>query len=171
VSSVDLDGSLAVRPVFASEWARLRDIRLRALADAPQAFGATLAAERELPAEAWRRRAVASDRRTMLVATDGDLWAGFAGWVREPDGSGQLVSMWVEPTARRRGVATALVRAVVETHLRLGCSELRLWVSVPNQAARRCYEANGFELTGRTQPLPSDPTVGEVEMHFGLARV
>jgi ribosomal protein S18 acetylase RimI-like enzyme len=166
---VDLKAPLTVRPALTSEWARLRDIRLRALADAPQAFGSTLAVERQLPAETWKRRALASDRRTMLAATDGNLWAGFAGWVLEEDGIGQLVSMWVEPAWRRRGVASALVGAVVERHLRSGASELRLWVSVPNLAARRCYEANGFSLTGRTQPLPSDPKLEELEMRFETA--
>lgn len=154
-----------VRPVLASEWEALRDFRLLALADAPQAFGSTLAVEGQFPAEIWQRRALASDERTNFVATVGNLWAGCVCWVLQ-EGVGMLSGMWVAPAWRRRGVATALVQAVVERHQRSGASELRLWVSTPNLGARRCYEATGFRLTGRTKSLPSDPKIDEVEMRF-----
>ena len=55
-----------VRP---DEWRELRDMRLRALADAPDAFGATLAEEEADPDEAWQRRADRPDG-TMIVAVD-----------------------------------------------------------------------------------------------------
>ena len=166
---MDVGKPLTVRAVLASEWAEFRDFRLLALADAPQAFGSTLAVERQLPAGAWQQRTLASDERTNFVATVGNRWTGCVCWVLQ-EGVGILAGMWVDPTGRRQGVATTLVRAVVERHQRSRALELRLWVSTPNLAARRCYEANGFRLTGRTKPLPSDPKISEVEMRLETAR-
>ena len=48
---------ITVRRVGAEEWERLRVIRLRALTDAPMAFGSTLADEQARSDEFWRGRA------------------------------------------------------------------------------------------------------------------
>ena len=45
-----MPAEITVRRVRAEEWERLRETRLRALADAPMAFGATLADEQARPA-------------------------------------------------------------------------------------------------------------------------
>ena len=41
---------------------------------------------------------------------------------------------------------------------------MRLWVTETNAPARALYERCGFTLTGERQPLPSDPSIGEVAM-------
>ena len=41
---------------------------------------------------------------------------------------------------------------------------MRLWVTETNAHARALYERCGFTLTGERQPLPSDPSIGEVAM-------
>lgn len=157
---------LQVRPVAPSEWSALREIRLRALADAPEAFGSTLQRERELPDAAWRERATATADKQMWSARGGGEWIGLVGAVRGSDSQVELVSMWVDPAWRRRGVARALIAGVVGWYREGGSSELLLWVSADNPGAWLCYETEGFQLTGSRHPLPSDPSRERLEMRF-----
>ena len=41
---------------------------------------------------------------------------------------------------------------------------MHLWVTATNAPARALYERCGFALTDEQQPLPSDPSLGEVAM-------
>lgn len=44
-----------------------------------------------------------------------------------------------------------------------GAREVALWVADGNTAAAAAYRLAGFVPTGRRQPLPSNPAVGEEE--------
>jgi hypothetical protein len=58
-----------VQRVDAAGWKELREVRLRALADAPDAFASTLEREAAFPEEVWRQRAQGhSDRATCSQA-------------------------------------------------------------------------------------------------------
>ena len=74
-----------------------------------------------------------------------------------------VISMWVQPAHRGNGIAAALVRAVVEWASGDGACEVALWVADGNAAAAAVYRRAGFVPTGRRQPLPSNPAVGEEE--------
>src|SRR5262245_14939127 len=72
-----MQAEITVRRVRAEEWERLRTIRLRALSDAPMAFGSTLADEQTRPDEFWRGRAAgaaADDDRTTCIAERDGVW-------------------------------------------------------------------------------------------------
>jgi predicted GNAT family acetyltransferase len=71
--------------------------------------------------------------------------------------------MWVHPHHRGHGVASTLVDAVAEWAVRDGAGEVALWVADGNAAAAAVYRRAGFVPTGRRQPLPSNPAVGEEE--------
>lgn len=105
--------TFAVRVIGPADWRRYRDLRLRALRDAPEAFTSSYEAERSAPANAWQRRleSAASGGSAYFVALQDDEWIGLAG-CRIEDGVPWLVSMWVTPGARRRGAGKALVEAV-----------------------------------------------------------
>jgi GNAT superfamily N-acetyltransferase len=166
------EGSRAiVRWIRADEVATYRDFRLRALADAPDAFGEVLAEAQTRPIEAWEdrvRRTSAGVESVLLVAADPatDTWLGMTGcYLDEDDPSvAHVVSVWVAPVARRRGLAGRLVAGARTWAASRGVQTLRLWVTATNQDAQRVYLAAGFLPTGRTQPLPSNPARHEVEM-------
>ena len=79
-------------------------------------------------------------------------------------GTVDLVSMWVHPSARGRRVGEALVEAVVAWAVAGGAAQVHLWVTEGNASALRLYQRCGFEPTGETAPLPSDPRLTELGM-------
>ncbi len=94
---------------------------------------------------------------------------GTAGGVVE-DGA-ELVSLWVHPTWRGRGVGDLLVQAVLDWAREQGHAELRLWVSADNGPAERLYARHGFVRTGASQPVtPTDPTRREFAMACAIDR-
>lgn len=154
------DAGLTIVPVTTRDWPTLRDVRLRALAEAPHAFGSTLEREVGYDERTWRERAGAG--RTFLARLDGDV-VGLVSFYAEEgrEDERQVVSMWVAPRARGSGVAALLVAAVREAAANEGARVLTLFVADGNDRARRLYERLGFRSTGERQPLPSDPARGE----------
>jgi len=160
-----------IRRIRAHEGSHLRALRLHALADAPMAFGSTLAHEQGYPDDVWRGRAIGAsegcDRATFIAERDG-RWVGLATGLARP-GDRQspgplLVGMFVDNTIRRLGVGVALVEAVSEWARACGASHLTLWVTSGNDAAMALYHRCGFRLTSVTRPLAHTPTLAECEM-------
>jgi ribosomal protein S18 acetylase RimI-like enzyme len=159
-----------VRQAQAADWAALRQLRLRALADAPDAFASTLEAEVALPDEVWRQRAEGGPASANFIAREGGVDVGLAAIFIEPNAPGRthLVSMWVDPRYRRRGVAHALVDQAVRWAAERQAREVILWVADENTAARTLYERIGFRPAGERQPLPSNPARTESRMRLPL---
>jgi ribosomal protein S18 acetylase RimI-like enzyme len=65
-------------------------------------------------------------------------------------------------------VGEALVAAVIDWAGQRNAASVHLWVTETNSHARALYERCGFTLTGERQPLPSDPSIGEVAMAHPL---
>ena len=145
-----------------SDWREFRRIRLAALADAPREFGSTLAEADRMSEEDWRERL--AGRAQFLVRADGQP-VGTAGCFIEPDGTAQLVSMWVNPDWRGQGAGDVLVSAVLGWARRAGYPDVRLWVTIDNAVAQRLYARHGFSPTGVIQPLrPDTPDQLEEQM-------
>jgi ribosomal protein S18 acetylase RimI-like enzyme len=125
------------------DWATFRDIRLAALADAPHAFSSRLATETLLDEPKWRAKL---ETRAQFLARD-ETVLGTAGAFREGH-TIQLISMWVAPIARHRGVGAALVERVVEHAREVGSPSVVLRVRVGNDEAERLYARCGFHRTG-----------------------
>ena len=165
-----------VRQIRADEGLKLRAVRLRALADAPTAFGSTLAQEEKFPERVWHERAgggaVGADRVT-FVAEQEEQWIGIAtGLARDPEEPNDprplLVGMFVAPEARRCGVGAALVRAVVRWARERRATGLSLWVTSTNSSAIELYVKCGFRPTGETKPHALFSTLTEVRMVLDL---
>ncbi|MHB8245050.1 MAG: GNAT family N-acetyltransferase [Acidimicrobiales bacterium] len=143
------------------DWRVWRDLRLRALTEAPYAFGSTLAewsgdGDTE---ERWRARL--SSVPLNLVASLDDQAVGMVGavWM---DREVELISMWVAPQARGRGVGAALIDAVVGWAREQQAHRVTLDVREGNARAIGLYERHGFIDVGPA--ANSDATAPERKM-------
>ncbi len=150
---------LAIRQPRPDEWRTWRDLRLRALADAPDAFGETLAEARARDDEGWRALAAPRPDVAQLLAERGGVPAGMAVAVIDPDDPvrANLYAMWVAPEARGGGAGRALVEAALRWTRSRAALELSLRVTERNEAARALYAGCGFRETGERAPLREHP--------------
>lgn len=143
--------SAVVAQLGPDDWAELRDIRLRALADAPDAFSVVLAEAEAYDDDLWRDR-LATSNPTYVVREAGSTVA-MAGGFAPPDSPVAYVwGMWTAPEARGRGHSSVLLDRVVTWARAVGRTP-HLHVTEGNDAARRLYVRSGFEPTGTWEPL------------------
>jgi GNAT superfamily N-acetyltransferase len=156
---------ITVRAVRAGEGPRLRELRMRAMADAPGAFGSTLEHEAEQSDEHWSVLADGGDENGVYVAIDDETWIGMAAgrWFERERGIVQLWGMWVEPARRGERIGERLVGSVRGWATTHGAHFMRLGVMDASPAIP-FYERLGFVLTGEAKPLTRDPSVVAVYM-------
>jgi GNAT superfamily N-acetyltransferase len=137
----------------ADEGPRLRAIRLRALRDAPDAFGSTLEEAAARSNEGWTRQVL--ELPTFVAVSDG-LDVGMVRGARDGTDAGTawLISMWVAPDLRGQGVGAALVDAVVEWARANGMNRLLLDVADANAPAIALYARKGFVPNGGSGTMP-----------------
>ena len=152
-----------VRPARPGDEDALRALRLRALAEAPEAFSSTLEREAARPATFWRELA-AGERGLCLLALDGGEAVGLAGAL--PDGD--VWGMWVAPEARRAGAGRALLTAIEVWARTRELDRLSLRVSEAAPAARALYRAAGFAEEGAGRPLRSNPALRTFSLRLRL---
>lgn len=148
-----------LRRIGADDWALWRDVRLKALADAPEAFYSTLERERAYDEARWREWMTGA--RVHVVAFDNETPVGLVGGHLAEEGA-ELYGMWVAPAARGSGVSDDLVREVLAWAGEQGHGKLRLWVAKDNPRATRFYERLGFTMDGEIWPHPGR------ELHYNL---
>jgi GNAT superfamily N-acetyltransferase len=172
VGAAEERSPVVVRRIRADEGARLRQVRLDAIADSPGAFTTGWEAAAQRPIEAWARVAevhsAAGDQITLFAEVDGDT-AGMISAFRTEDDAVTMTSLWSAPGFRRIGVADELVSAVREWAVGIGAVEVRQWLVERNAHARAFHEALGFAPTGVERPYEPAPEIREVELRLLLA--
>ncbi|MFF0579595.1 GNAT family N-acetyltransferase [Streptosporangium saharense] len=159
-----------LRVLGSDDWPLWRELRLAALAEAPAAFGSKLAdwqgeGDRE---DRWRGRLEIPGSYNVVALLDGEP-VGMASGL--PMGGGdavELISMWVSPRARGRGVGDGLILEIERWALRQGAEVLRLCVMPDNDAAAALYGRHGFRDTGEPGDLLEDGVGREVVMAKAL---
>jgi GNAT superfamily N-acetyltransferase len=164
-----------IRPFAADEWKIYRDLRLRALADSPEAFGSTLAAEQGRPDAEWSNRLTSgagSDLDLPLLAELEGEPIGLA-WGRIdrscPD-IANLYQMWVAPDYRRLGAGQRLLEAVIAWARSKNAAYLDLGVTFRDSPAMRLYTRLGFEPAGPLEPLRPGSQMLEQPMRLQLRK-
>ncbi len=145
---------VTIRRVRADEWEALRDLRLNALRGAPEMFGSTSREAAQRPESSWRnaaRRGDTDDAWITLVADDGGRLVGMASGLRHDDGVVELIQMWVDPAARRRGLGSGLGSGIVSWAAGRAAPLVRLAVNPDGAEAIALYRALGFRDTGRRE--------------------
>ena len=148
-----------IRAIAPAEWHSYRDLRLRALKDAPDAFGTRHADAINHADDYWQGRLsnLSTDRDLPLFADYCGKLTGLAwGKIEKPESLGHLFQMWVAPDCRGHGIGRMLVNSVVEWARSKGARTLLWSVACGNTPARRLYESAGFGPIGRPQPMRTD---------------
>ena len=163
---------LAVRRLLPDDWPLYRELRLAALADAPDAFCSTLADAVARPDADWRERLERADPDTSepLVATLDGVPCGLLWAVTDrarPDAA-ELFQMWVAPAARGHGVGRRLVKRAAEWAATRGHAVLALECRRDNPSAMRLYERSGFVAVGAFRPLREGSDIVTVAMERRL---
>src|SRR5262245_7689086 len=138
---------IKLRRIGVDDWPLWRKLRLQALEEAPYAFSSRLADWQGQGDTEMRWRARLSDVPLNIIATWQETTAGMSsGTGLNPDGSIELISMWVAPLARGRGVGDALVDTVIEWANEQRASMVTLGVLEGNERAVAFYRRHGFIL-------------------------
>ncbi len=131
-----------VRRVGPDDWRDWRLVRQRSLTEDPAAFSSstTLWTGTNDTEDRWRARL--ADGACFIAYDDAKPVGMVAGLIHD-DGSHQLISMWVAPEARRRGIGARLIESVISWN---GGEPLSLRVIDGNTAAITVYERYGFAM-------------------------
>ncbi len=99
----------------------------------------------------WSEKSVASELDNelslWLVALEDDIVLGYVG-SQTVMGETDMMNVAVHPQHRRKGIAEALVTALVGALKKKDSHSLTLEVRASNEPARRLYEKQGFVLAG-----------------------
>lgn len=139
--------NLTIAELPEHEWQKYRDIRLLALKNDPYAFGSSNEEEINLSETDWRNRIKA----VQFAIINGEV-VGLIGLLRGDNLAnkhcGHIISLWVKPTLRGRGIAKKLVEKLQKLAQSSGIRKLSLHVSITQPAALRVYENLGFKHVG-----------------------
>ena len=162
-----------IRPLHPSEWQAYRDVRLRSLAESPDAFASTLEVEGARSDEEWKSRVSAgamSELDLPLALSQGDHLVGLAWGKVFPDdpSTAHVFQMWVAPESRGEGLGAKMLAQVIDWAAALGLARLVLGVTEGDTSARRLYERVGFEAYGDLEPLRPESELRSQKMVLEL---
>lgn len=141
--------SVQLRRLSVDDWPAFASLRLAALAEAPEAFGSTLADWRDASEQRWRSRVGSAPLN--LVASLNGVDVGMLSGIEEAPGTIEVISVWVSPPARGHGVGDALLEALLDWAAGRHAQRVVLTVTEHNAAAQRLYARVGFVATGEVR--------------------
>ncbi|MFB7842492.1 GNAT family N-acetyltransferase [Microbacterium sp. NPDC056052] len=155
--------SIEVRRVLATEWADVRDLRLRALQDpvAALAFLDTFENASAQPDEFWQHRTAnaaegGANAQFVAIGDDGG-WFGSAtvlpSGLEGPESTALVVGVYVAEGHRGAGAIESLLDECATWSAEQGAYALTLEVHVDNHRAQAAYERCGFTRTGQITEL------------------
>ena len=150
--------TVSVRPLRPDDWQTLRDLRLAALLDAPDAFASSYQSTLNRTEQEWRAW---PGRGVVFGAFVGGQPVGMVGAtpVATDPATVHLIAMWVAPAMRGTGVAENLIDAVVAWAESRGCLSVSLEVAIGNDRAAAVYLRNGFTYSNEPPSIPDTATM------------
>jgi ribosomal protein S18 acetylase RimI-like enzyme len=145
--------SVTVRRLWPDDWRTLRNLRLAALAEAPEAFGSTYESAAARREEEWRRWPSPGLPLAAFVGSEAVGVVGAMPVTGDPT-TAHLIAMWVAPALRGSGVGDELIAAVADTARSWGCRSVFLEVVADNHRAVGLYARNGFVRSREPAQFP-----------------
>ena len=166
---------MRIRRLEPHEIALHRDVRLRALREAPDSFGENAAEVETRPSSYWEdltRSVTEPGRHVMFLACEGEAVHGSTYGLRDLQSgdSGRVGGTWVAPSHRRQGIGKGLLQAVVFWAKEQGLRRLRLWAPAASSAALSLYRQSGFADTGHRRLLPTNAALEIVELECSFSQ-
>ncbi len=149
-------GDVTIRPAREHDAPAYRELRLRALRDHPEVYGADYAQSAAQPPEHWQarmRQGAPGERGATYLAEAGGALVGMTSLIRDADHpkdrhAGLIVAVYVAPEWRGLGLADALLASCLDWARQLGLRLVKLAVVTSNTPAIRCYARHGFTVYG-----------------------
>ncbi len=147
--------SILIRPTRKEDADALRDLRLEALREHPEAFASDYAESAAHPPEHWRERAhdgAGDGSGVLYVAVENGRLVGMTGLYLEhcpkQRHSGTIWGVYIRPEARGVHLADRLIAACLDWARSRDVRIVRIGVHTANAAAIRCYLRCGFTVYG-----------------------
>jgi len=163
-----------IRTFAPQEWDIYKSLRLRALADSPDAFGRTLSEEQDRSDAEWSTRLAegANSKWDLPLLAELDRVPIGLAWGRidkSNPGVANLYQMWVDPIHRRLGTGQRLLDAVIAWAEAGNVGYLELGVTWGDSPAVRLYTRAGFQPVGPPLPLRQGSDLVGQSMRLYLA--
>ena len=141
-----------IKPLLPNDWPLLKTVRLRALAENPEAFGTTLTQASAWDDARWQenaRRFTLLPPAASFLAYADDLPCGMVNCftAETPPNTAEMTAFWVAPEQRGQGIGEALVAGIVDWAKSQGVTTLQAWVVEDNYRALGFYKKLGFQET------------------------
>ena len=141
-----------------SEWQTYKTLRLRALKEETKAFSTRYEEQAKHTDEQWQNRLATGEY--MLFAKLNDQLVGMmVGYIPNPEKdkqSANIVSVYVTPEARGKGISKRLMEELLK-HLKAGgITKVKLTVNKDQLAAVNLYQNFGFQITGKEESVMGD---------------
>jgi ribosomal protein S18 acetylase RimI-like enzyme len=149
------------------DWELLKEIRLRALRDSPDAFCVTHDEAAGYDDEVWIERSSAEPGEgssASFLAIDRDEVVGMSAGILCDQHRMDVVSLFVTPSHRGTGLAQELMKMVEAWGRTRGAYEAVLDVEADNQRAGSFYTSLGYLPTGRRETYPGRVWLHRVEL-------
>lgn len=151
-------------------WADLRELRLRALLDAPQAFAQSYDVARAFPDHVWQQRIEEAKAGTswLVCARMSGRLVGMVGAFQPDDDRDHhrvtVVSTYVDPMVRGQGIGQRMLTALLnQLAMVRELTVARLAVNAEQIAAVCLYQAAGFHIVSE-----GSVTLGDGLLHSEL---
>ena len=164
---------IVIRAFASHEWETYKELRLRSLAESPDAFGRTLAEEQIRPDPEWEARlraGVHSDTDHPLVAEASDQPVGLA-WGRIDPSTPEVANLhqlWVDPSHRSQGIGGKLVEEILSWAKAKEVRCLELGVTYRDSPAMRLYQRYGFTPVGKPREFRPGSHLLRLKMRLEL---
>ncbi len=164
---------MEIKTLQSDDWEAMKDLRLKALKENPEAFARTYEEEVVFPDDIWKSRTASASEgkeRICYLCFDGNHAVGIAGSSKHKQKAGVSVvnGVWVDPICRGTGAAISLMDSLASWATSIGMQTMEGYVTRNNERALAFYRKYGFEITEVTTSLERDPSIVSVLIRIKL---